>query len=88
MARSVKENSGHFMKSVILLALVIGGYMLYTGIYDPIRAVKQLIDTLIGLLPVELQGVIRRVMGLVSNMLDIVFELIERVVQELRQALG
>jgi phage-related protein len=88
MARSVKEDSGHFMKSLIVLVLVIGGYMLYTGIYDPVRAIRHLVDTLIGLLPAEIQGVVRRVMRLLSNMLDVVMELVSRIVQELRQIVG
>lgn len=88
MARSVKEDQSHLLKSIVLLVVLFGGYMVYTGIYDPIRAAEHLFDTVLRFLPGPISRVLRQVFGLFSGVIDAVLDLINQIIRELRRAIG
>jgi hypothetical protein len=78
------DESGHGGGITLLLLVLFGGYMVYTGIYDPLQAARHLFDTILGLLPGEISRIIRQIVDLVAEALGIVWDMIDQLVQQVR----
>lgn len=75
--RDAERGSG-VVRYLVLVALFIG-YMVYTGTYNPLVAAQNLINTVLGILPVEVGGV--------QGFIDMILDLFYRLVAELRNLL-
>ncbi len=78
-----KEKSGHSSWGVILLIVLFGGYMVYTGIYDPLEAANRLFNTLLRMLPSEMSNLIRQVIDLLLQLISPVLDIFRQLINEI-----